>query len=106
MPKYLVMANYTAEGTKGLVKEGGTSRRALVQKMTKALGGKMEAFYYAFGDTDAFVIVDVPDAKAMAAVSLAVNASGAVTVRTVPLLTAEDMDDAAKQSVSYRAPGK
>ena len=69
------------------------------------MGGKVEGFYFAYGEDDAFVIADLPDAAAGLAVSLAVNASGAVRVSTVPLITPEEMDAATKKSVSYRAPG-
>lgn len=106
MPKYLIEASYTAEGTKGLMKEGGSSRRKAVEEMSKGLGGKVEAFYYAFGSTDAYVIADLPDAATAAALSLAVNASGMVNLRTHVLMTPEEVDQAAKKSVSYRAPGK
>jgi uncharacterized protein with GYD domain len=106
MPKYLVQASYTTEGTKGLLKEGGTKRRAVVEQMVGGLGGKLEAFYYGFGETDAIVIVDAPDNVAAAAVSLAVNASGAVSLKTTPLLTPEEIDQACRKSVAYRAPGQ
>lgn len=106
MPKYLFAASYTAEGTKGLLKEGGSSRRAMVDDMTKKMGGKLEAFYYALGDTDVYGIVDVPDAEGMMAVSLAVNAAGAVRLKTIPLMSPEEVDKAAKTSVAYRPPGK
>ena len=105
MPKFLLKASYTSEGAKGLVKEGGTGRRAAVQKVVDAVGGKMEAFYFAYGADDAVVITDLPDATAAIAVSLAVNATGAVRASTVPLITAEEMDAATKRSVPYRAPG-
>jgi len=105
MPKYLCQASYTAEGTKGLLKEGGSKRRAVVEKMTKAAGGKIEAFYFAFGDSDVYLIVDAPDQATAAAISMAVNASGAVTLKTTVLLTPEEVDQAAKKSVKYRSPG-
>ncbi len=105
MPKYLIEASYTTEGTKGLMSEGGITRRARVQNMVEAMGGKLEAFYYAFGDSDAFVIVDAPDNATTAAISLAVNSSGAVTLKTTPLLTPEEIDQAAQKTVSYRPPG-
>ncbi len=105
MPKYLVQANYIGEGPKGLLKEGGTSRRAAVEKMFGSVGGKVESFYYAFGDTDLFIIADLPDNIAAASLSLAVNASGAATSKVTVLLTAEDFDAAAKKSPMYRAPG-
>src|SRR2546426_2495124 len=103
MPKYLIKASYTVEGTKGLLKEGGSGRRAMVQEMVGRIGGKLEAFYFAFGDADAYVIADLPDAATAVALSLAVNASGAVGLSTIPLLTPEEVDAAAKKSVGYRA---
>jgi uncharacterized protein with GYD domain len=105
MAKYLIQASYTLDGTKGLIKEGGSGRRAAVEQMLKGLGGKLESFYYAFGQTDVFIIVDVPDAKIAAAISLTVNAAGGAQVTTTPLMTPEEMDAACKKSVQYRAPG-
>jgi uncharacterized protein with GYD domain len=105
VPKYLVQASYTPEGTRGLLKDGGTKRRAVVEQLLNQLGGRLEAFYFGFGDADAVLIVDAPDNVAAVAVSMAVNASGAVTLKTVPLLTPEEVDQAAKKTVSYRAPG-
>lgn len=106
MAKYLLEASYTAEGAKGLAKEGGSSRRKKVEKMIKAVDGRLEAFYYAFGPTDAYLIVDVPDSVTAAALSLAVNQSGAVQLRTHVLLTPEEMDQATKKIVKYKAPGE
>ncbi|MFQ5967328.1 MAG: GYD domain-containing protein [Acidimicrobiia bacterium] len=105
MPKYLFKANLSPEGLMGTLKEGGTSRRAEIEKETKDLGGTIEAFYYAFGETDAFVIADVPDAETAAAFSMAVTASGAGTVETIVLITPEQMDEAAQKTVHYRPPG-
>src|SRR5688572_16188906 len=105
MPKFLIKASYSADGARGLMKEGGSGRRAVVEKLVQGLGGKVEAFYFAYGEDDAYVITDVPDATAGLAVSLAVNASGAVRLTTIPLITPEEMDAACKKSVPYRAPG-
>lgn len=105
MPKYLVQASYTVEGTKGLLKDGGSKRRAVAEEAVKSLGGRLEAFYFAFGETDVFAIADMPDNASAAAVSLAVTASGAVRAKTTVLLTPEEMDQAAKKTVSYRPPG-
>ena len=105
MPKFMIKASYTTDGARGLLKDGGTARRAVVQKLMEGIGGKLESFYYAYGDDDAFLIVDAPDATAALAVSMAVNASGAVRLTTIPLITPEEMDAACKKSVSYRAPG-
>jgi uncharacterized protein with GYD domain len=106
MPKYLLQASYTTEGVKGLLKNGGSKRREVVEQLTKALGGRVEAFYFAFGDDDVYIISDVPDHVTMSAVSLTVNASGAVKVKTTVLLTAEEVDQATKMTVNYRAPGQ
>ena len=105
MAKYLIQADYVGEGIKGLLKEGGSSRRDAVHKLLASVGGKVESFYYAFGDTDAFVIVDVPDNVTAAAIALTVGASGAVNLKTTVLMTPEEVDQATKKSPTYRAPG-
>ncbi len=106
MAKYLIQANYVGEGIKGLLKEGGSSRRAAVEKLAESLGGTVEAYYYAFGDTDLFVIADMPDNVTAAAVSLTASAAGTATVKVTVLLTAEEVDAAVKKSPSYRPPGQ
>lgn len=106
MPKYLFQANYVGDGVKGLLNEGGTSRYAAINEMVKSIGGTLETFYYAFGETDAFVIVELPDNVTAGALALTVNASGAANVKTTVLMTPEDIDQARKKSPSYRPPGK
>jgi uncharacterized protein with GYD domain len=106
MPKYLVQANYVGEGVKGLLKEGGSSRRAVVEKLIKSGGGKLETFYYAFGETDLYVIADMPDNASMAAVALMVAASGVINLKTTVLMTPEELDNAAKKTPIYRPPGQ
>jgi len=103
--KYLLKVNYTSQGTKGLLKDGGSGRRNAVKQVVEGLGGKVEAWYYALGETDLFVILDLPDAQSAAALSLVVHAAGAAQISTVPLLTVEEIDAACKKSVPYRAPG-
>lgn len=105
MPKYLIQANYTADGLKGVLAKGGTSRRDAVQTMAKAQGGSLESFHFAFGDDDVYAIIDMPDNISTAAVMMTVGASGAVSAKTVVLLTPEDVDDAAQKSVDYTPPG-
>lgn len=106
MPKYLVMASYTAEGAKGLLKDGGTKRRQVAEAALESVGGRVESFYFAFGDHDAFVVIDAPDNASVAAASLAISASGAVHTRTVVLLTPEEIDQASKKSTTYTPPGR
>ena len=106
MPKYLIQARYTSEGIQGLVKDSASGRRADVQSVVTALGGKIEAFYYAFGDDDVVAILDLPSSTKAAALGLSISGSGAVRVRTTPLLTVEDVDQALEIKLQYRAPGK
>ena len=106
MAKFLIEANYTPEGAKGVIKDGGSGRRAAIEKAVAGLGGRLEAFYFAFGKVDAYVIVDLPDNATAAAMAFAVSQSGLASTRTVVLLTMEETDAATKKTVSYRAPGK
>ena len=106
MPKFLFEAHYAPEGAKGIIKDGGSARRAAVDKAINALGGRMEAFYFAFGGVDAYVTVDLPDNVTAAAMALAVNQSGLASARTVVLLTPEEVDAATKKTPSYRGPGQ
>ena len=105
MAKYLVVASYTAEGIKGVLSKGGTARKEAVTKMVTDLGGKVESFYFGFGEGDAFVTVDLPDNVSAAAVGLAVSATGLASSKTIVLLTAEVIDRSAKTQVTYKAPG-
>lgn len=106
MPKYLVQANYATEGIKGLLKEGGSSRAANLEQTIKSMGGTIEAFYYAFGDTDVYVIADLPDNASVAALTLTIAATGTVTTRTIVLITPQEVDQAVKKHPSWRAPGQ
>jgi uncharacterized protein with GYD domain len=105
MAKYLFEGRYNADGIKGVLKEGGSGRRAAIETALKTLGGKIEAMYYAFGDTDVYVIVDVPDNVTAAALAMGISAGGAVGVKTTVLLTLDEIDQAGKKTMSYRAPG-
>src|SRR6185436_7967789 len=106
MPKYLVQVSYTAEGVRRLAKDGGTKRREAARTLVESLGGRVESFYFAFGKTDALVIADLPDAAAAAAASMAVSGSGGASSIITPLLTAEELDQAAKKTPAYTPPGK
>jgi uncharacterized protein with GYD domain len=105
MPKYLIKARYTQDGIAGVKREGGSSRREALAKTAASVGGKMESFYFAFGETDAYVVVDLPDNASAAGLALSVGAAGGAMVTTVPLLTPEEVDGAVKVSVDYRKPG-
>jgi uncharacterized protein with GYD domain len=105
MAKFLITASYTTEGTKGLLVEGGSGRKAVIEKTLQSLGGKLEAMYYAYGDTDVVLIADLPDAASGLSLSLAANASGTVRVTTTPLITIAEVDAACQKSVAYRGAG-
>jgi uncharacterized protein with GYD domain len=100
-----VSASYTADGVRGVLKDGGNGRRQAVQDLIEGLGGTLEAFYFAFGETDAYVIVDMPDSASAAAASLAVSATGATRSRVTVLLTPDEVDDATGKTTAYRSPG-
>ncbi len=106
MPKYLFQVNYVGEGIKGLLKDGGSKRRAVTENLFKSVGGSLEAYYYAFGETDLYIIAEFPTHAAATACSLNVNATGAVTVKTTVLLPPEEIDAAGKLKPTYSAPGK
>jgi uncharacterized protein with GYD domain len=106
MPKYLVTASYTAEGAKGLLKDGGSKRRQAIEGALKAVGGKVESFYFALGKDDVYAIVDAPDNVAIAAMTLAVGAAGGAVTHTTVLLTPEELDQATKKKPNYTPPGQ
>src|SRR5260370_36179506 len=104
MGKYLFQVSYTAQGAKGLPEGGGGKRRAAAEQAAKSVGGKIESFYFAFGDADAFVIADVPDHASASAISLAVSASGGAHCKTIGLMTPEERDQASKKPRTETGP--
>lgn len=106
MSKYMFQASYTIEGLKGLFKDGGSKRKEALKEAVTGMGGNLEMFYYAFGQDDVYGIADMPDNVSCAALSLVITASGAAKVKTVVLLTPEEIDQATKKSVTYRPPGQ
>src|SRR5664279_3223337 len=105
MSRYLFIARYASDGVKGVAAAGGSARRSVIQKLAEGLGGRMETFDFAFGEDDVYTILELPTNTTAAAVALAVNSTGQASVRTVALLTSEEIDDAAKQTVRYTPPG-
>jgi uncharacterized protein with GYD domain len=105
MPKYLVSASYTAEGLRGLQRDKASGRRQAITAAVEGVGGKLEALYFALGEDDVYMIVDMPDHASLAALSIAASATGLVRTRTTALMTVEEVDQAFAKSVNYRAPG-
>jgi uncharacterized protein with GYD domain len=106
MPKYLVEGSYTDEGLKGLIKDKATGRAAAIQKAAQSLGGKLDDIYYTFGNSDVILILDLPDNATAAGFAINAASTGLVRVKTTPLLTVEDVDNAVGKNVQYRAPGR
>jgi uncharacterized protein with GYD domain len=107
MGRYLFQGSYSVDGIKGVLKEGGTGRRTAVEAALKSLGGKLEGFYYGFGETDIYAIVDGIDNTTAAAFSMGIASTGALhSVKTTVLMTPEEIDAAGKKTMSYRAPGR
>jgi uncharacterized protein with GYD domain len=104
MPRFLFEASYTVEGVKGLRRQGGSGRREAVARAAHSVGGRLEQFYFGFGDHDAFAVAELPDNQSAAAFALAVSEAGGASVRTVVLLTPEELDAAVKHTVEYQAP--
>ena len=105
MAKYLGIITYTAEGLKGLIAKGGTARVEASREFVASVGGSLESFYFALGADDAYIVCDLPDNAAAAATAMAAAATGMVVNRMVPLLTAEEVDQAAAARPSYQPPG-
>lgn len=105
MAKYLFTGSYTPEGARGTLAEGGSGRREATERLVASLGGTVEAYYFAQGSDDFVLIADLPTHAAAAAGALTAAASDAITTRTVVLLTPEEVDEAARLTVDYRAPG-
>ncbi len=106
MPKYLIHGSYTEEGLKGLLKEGGSKRREATEQALKAIGGTLEAYYYAFGENDYYLIVDQLESVNVIAGTLIANATGTVKLKTTVLITPEEVDQAVKKTMDWRPPGQ
>ena len=106
MPKYLLHGSYTEEGLKGLLKEGGTKRVEATKQAIESRGGKLEAYYYAFGENDYYLIVDQPESVNVIAGTLIANATGTVKLKTTVLITPEEVDQAVKKTMDWRPPGQ
>ena len=105
MAKYLHNVSYTHQGLKGVAAKGGSAREKAARDAVESVGGSVECFYFAFGESDVVLITDFPDTASAAALTLAVGSSGGATVRTTVLLSSKDIDEAAKKTVSYVPPG-
>ena len=106
MKKYLIKASYSPDGIKGVLEDGGTKRKLAIEQMLEGMGGKVEAFYFALGEHDVYVIWELPDDISAAAIGLRINSSGLASISTTVLLSPEDIDAATKKSVNYRTPGE
>lgn len=105
MSKFLIKASYAADGVRGVLKTGGSARKQAVEKSLVEVGGKLESFYFAFGEADVYAVAELPDMISAAALALSINASGMVSISTTVLLDPQEVDEAIKLTVNYRMPG-
>ena len=105
MARYLIKVKYSAEGARGLLAEGGTKRKTYVTNLAKKAGVKVVSFDFAFGGYDAYLIIEAPSHADVTALSLSVGGSGAVSLETVVLISAAEVDEAMGKAVAYRPPG-
>ena len=106
MSKYMIKASYSPEGIKGVMAKGGNARVDAIKKLATGVGGSLESCYFAFGDDDLYAVVDAPSHEAMAAIAGTVTSTGALSsYQTIVLLTADEIDAAAKQTIDYTPPG-
>ena len=106
MAKYLVRATYSAEGSRGIIKDGGSGRRRAVQGLIESVGGTLEAFYYTFGDADLIWICDLPTPADAVAMSLAINSARGAQVKVTQLLTVDEVDEGVSKAVVYHPPNR
>jgi len=105
MSKFLLRASYLADGVAELLRDGGNDRRAIIEGLIESVGGTVEAFYFGLGDGDVYAIADFPDNATAIAVSASVDASGAVDVTVVPVVTPEEVGEARQMAVATTPPG-
>jgi uncharacterized protein with GYD domain len=84
MPKYLWQVTYSPSGAAGLQQEGGTARRDAITRMVESIGGTVESCHFALGGHDMFVIGNLPDDVAAAALSIRTAAAGAARSESIP----------------------
>lgn len=104
MPKIMAKGRYTAEGMAALHRDGAAAREGMVQDMVAAMGGTLDGMYWGFGETDVYVIGDLPDLETAAAGALAAAATGQTHMETVVLLTAAEVDRALAKAKDLTPP--
>jgi uncharacterized protein with GYD domain len=82
--RYLVRADLTAEGIKNLQKQPPTALKAGVAKFVESIGGKLEFWFFDYGESTAYSVIDYPDEIAAATAQLSTNAAGFARVRIRP----------------------
>lgn len=98
MHSYLVQVAYSPEGLAALLRKP-QDRIKKVAPAVESLGGKILAGGYSLGDYDIAVIVNLPNNEAVAALSMAFSAGGAIrAVKTTPLLSGTEAVRAMKKA--------
>lgn len=105
MPHYLVRGSYTGEAWAKMI-HTPEDREKLYAGLIEKAGGKLKAFYFAFGEDDVFAIFEAPDATTASALALAVGSVGHLkSFQTTPLLTTQEGMEAMKKAGTFKYRG-
>ena len=88
MPTYILLTNLTAQGVQTL--KANPERLREVNRDVEELGAKVLHQWATLGEFDFVNIVEAPDEKVIAKVSVALGARGSAKLRTMPALSIED----------------
>jgi uncharacterized protein with GYD domain len=108
MAYYLWQIAYTTESWAAQLKNP-KDRTALVRPVAEKLGGKLIDAWFAFGEYDVVVILEMPDNVTAAAMVLAATTAGHIKAsKTTPLIPIADGLEAMKKAatVTYPVPGR
>ena len=89
MPLYVYQGTYTAESLAAQIREP-QDRLEAVQPAFEAIGGKIVAHGYPFGERNVLVVVDVPRRHPEPGFALAVAAAGGVDPVSIRLVNGQD----------------
>ena len=107
MRKYLTLGTYTPEGLTGARSDTFAVREEAINHLVEKVGGTVHEYGFSFGEYDFVVLASFPDDQAAAAVALVAGSTGTVSVTTIPLMSAAELDQASAlgESTAFKAAG-
>jgi uncharacterized protein with GYD domain len=105
MAKYLFQITYTEAGLQGVLKEGGYKQREILETAIRSLDGWLEVMYFSFGEVDIYIVTELPDNVSASAFSMIASSAGAARVKTIVLISPEEIEKATKKTINYRPQG-